>query len=842
MSESKAKQLCLHLLAADSEDEAIEILKEAGYWDKQEAWRLIGDRSGNFATIGNQQSRPDAALVEKIINSVDARLMNECYVRGIDPTSDDAPPSIKHAVARFFEGKERDGDIGGSLREWSSKRRTDEAANITLAATGTRRSPCLTIVDLGEGQSPDRVPDTFMSIERENKLRIPFVQGKFNMGGTGALKFCGKHSLQLVITRRNPEIIKMREESDPSGTHWGFTIVRRERPKEGAGAVKNSVYTYLAPVRADSNPHKGEVLHFAAKSLPLMPEYNQPYVREVGWGSAVKLYNYDMKGFSSHILLKDGLLFRLEALLPEIALPVRMHECRDYEGKTEGSFVTNLAGLTVRLEEGKGGNLEDGYPTSVPFTVQGQDMMAKIYAFRKGRAETYRTNEGIIFSINGQTHGSIPKTLFDRKRVKMNRLADSLLVTIDCSAISVDAREDLFMNSRDRLSAGELRNAIERQIEDIIARHPGLRALRERRRAQEIADRLEDSKPLEDVLSALFKSSPTLASLFLKGQRLSSPWKKRGGIGNGQGNGDGDMPFKGKPHPTFFRFLKHKDSDALSREAELGRRCRLKFETDVVNEYFIRSQVPGKYYVDVLEGLPDDGELNHSLTLHDGIANWSIEIPDDVNIGSTITMMCTVNDETLADPIVNTVRLKIIPQSARKGGRNGKRSERKSGGGKDGKTMPTGIKMPDLVPVREHEAPNCSTWAQEGFDQHSACKVIPDTLTVDGKDQTAYTFYINLDNVALLSEMKESKQDASLVEAKFKYGNVLLGLALIQDSERQPQRSTEENPGEKNGMTTEQMILDTSRAFAPFMVPMIDYLGALTVDEVSSSGEIGDEG
>lgn len=155
-------------------------------------WRLVGDREGNFATIGAQQSRSEAALVEKIVNSVDARLMNECLVRGIDPTSAVAPPSIRHAVSRFFENREPKGEIGGTL----------------------------------EG--------------------------------------------------------------------WGFTIVRRERPIIGAGHVKNSVYSYLAPVNADKAPHRGGVLSFDAEALPLMPEQNKAYTREIKWGSAIKLYEYDM--------------------------------------------------------------------------------------------------------------------------------------------------------------------------------------------------------------------------------------------------------------------------------------------------------------------------------------------------------------------------------------------------------------------------------------------------------------------------------------------------------------------------------------------------------------------
>ena len=75
--------------------------------------------------------------------------------------------------------------------------------------------------------------------------------------------------------------------------------------------------------------------------------------------------------------------------------------------------------------------------------------------------------------MNGQTHGAIPKTFFSRSAVKMGRLAKSLLIVVECSNLSVDAREDLFMNSRDRLSGHELRKAIEESLEDLISKHPG---------------------------------------------------------------------------------------------------------------------------------------------------------------------------------------------------------------------------------------------------------------------------------------------------------------------------------------------------------------------------------
>jgi len=847
------KNLCIALLHAETEQAVIDLLTTAGYWNTPSAWRLYGDRDGNYATIGNQQSRPEAALVEKIVNCVDARLMNECQRLGVDPESDKAPPSIRHAVSRYFEGRELRGEIGGTVQSWPQTRQKEQSEFITVSATGSRSAPNILIVDRGEGQTPARMPETFLSIDRSNKLRIPFVQGKFNMGGTGVLKFCGQHSLQLVITRRNPEIVEALHENDPTASEWGFTVVRRERPTAGAGSVRNSVFRYLAPVDSEKQPEKGGVLSFRSDDLSVMPEANDAYARAITHGSCIKLYVYDMKGFKSHVLMKGGLLSRLEILLPEIALPVRVHECRDFRGHV-GSFANTLVGLTARLTENRGGNLEDGYPASAPFKVHGQEMTATIYAFKGDKAESYRTNEGIILTINGQTHGSIPKTFFSRSSVKMGRLAKSLLVVVECSNLTVDAREDLFMNSRDRLSGHELRKAIEEALEDLIGKHPGLRELRARRQSEEIADRLEDSKPLEKVLESILKSSPTLERLFLLGRRLSRPHKSGSPgdrEGGGQGGDDGGGEFHGKPHPTFFRFHKRKDGELLSRSAEQGRRCRIKFDTDVVNDYFSRDANRGRYNVEVIAGAMEGKELDNTLTLHNGVANWSVSVPEDeVQVGDEITLQCTVNDDAIPDPFVNVAKIKIVAPSTNGGGGGGRHSrtgkgQKGTGGsgsggtggtqGSDGPPEPTGIQMPKIIKVKEDDEP----WKEHGFDEHTACKIIEDAEVEGDEDKSVYTFYVNVSNIALRTDMKHGADDVALKEAKFIYGNVLVGLALIHQHRSKPKQNGDGADGD--GDTIETTVDRTTRALGPFLVPMIDYLGALTADEAAGLAQAGDD-
>ena len=197
--------------------------------------------------------------------------------------------------------------------------------------------------------------------------------------------------------------------------------------------------------------------------------------------------------------------------MPQIALPIKLHECRDYKGKKDTSFETPLAGLVVRLEEGRGDNLEPGFPKTAPIVAAGTKMTAKIYAFREDKAKTYLADEGVIFQINGQAHGYLPKSIFSRpKKVGLQRLKDSLLVLVDCSELSTKSREDLFMTSRDRLSDHAIRRVIEEELMDWLKNEPSLKRLRQERRERDVEEKLKEERPLEEVLGKVMRASPTL--------------------------------------------------------------------------------------------------------------------------------------------------------------------------------------------------------------------------------------------------------------------------------------------------------------------------------------------
>jgi len=88
--------------------------------------------------------------------------------------------------------------------------------------------------------------------------------------------------------------------------------------------------------------------------------------------------------------------------------------------------------------------------------IGGEKFSGRIYLFRKqgkdekkNPAENYRKDEGIVFTYNGQCQAFFSKDFFRRKAVRQDYLWDSLLVFIDCSAISVRAPERVFMPNRE---------------------------------------------------------------------------------------------------------------------------------------------------------------------------------------------------------------------------------------------------------------------------------------------------------------------------------------------------------------------------------------------------------
>ena len=794
MTNVDTKKFALALAAAEKEKEVINILRKAGYWDTDAAWCEYGNDPMNYSTIGNQQHIADSALVEKLVNSVDAVLMLKCLKQGINPSSSNAPQTIAEAQEYF-------GVYNGKLSSIDGDQRADLANNILLVATGSRSRPSFSIIDKGEGQSPKRIPETILSLTKNNKTKIPFVQGKFGMGGSGVLRFCSPtNNILLVISKRNHEIDAKTDEkiygTDKTRDLWGVTVVRREDPKDGE---KNSHYTYLAP--------KGGILSLEEDELRLLPgPYPETLHNSLKSGTFIKLYEYDI-GPRLKTLITFNLYYRLSLLMPDVALPIRLIERR--KGYEAHSHATTLAGLSVRLDEDKSKNLEPEFqtPSTGEMTVEGQKLDYSIYVFKKAKKENYAKREGVVFSINGQAHGFLTKEFFDRKKVGMAYLSDSILVTIDCSETYSRVQERLFMPSRDRLASTPIRYSIERELEGIIKIHSGLRELQNRRRREAIENNLQDSKPLVDVLENIIKKSPTLAALLIRGKQISNPFNMESVASQEK--------FKGKEFPTYFKSVKE-FTEKKPKHCPINHEFRVQYETDAKNNYFHRDKDPGKLTLEIA----DESIQDYSLNLWNGLATLTIRIPANAKVGETLCFRTKVSDSRLIVPFNNEFCI-ILEQKSTTNGSGGKRksppSEKR---GKD-RQKESYLDMPNVVDIRQKD------WKDENyrdfhFNQKSALKV---KLLRDG----GYDFFINIDNLYLKNEIKsETQTDEKILEARYRYGMVLIGISILhfEENRQKSQGEANDNDPNGNGLSIYDQVSQLTEAVSPTLLPMIAALGS----------------
>ena len=610
------------------------------------------------------------------------------------------------------------------------------------------------------------------------------------MGGTGAFSFCGNNHMQLLVSRRNPKILRPKDNDE-----WGFTIVRREDPR---GNRRTSVYTYLAP--------NGKLLSFKAKSLPLRPgSYPNKFGASLDWGTFIKLYEFNIQGLKTNI--QFDLYYALSLLLPNIALPIRLYERRKgYSGHT---FETTLAGLSVRLEGDRGENLEPGYPTSHPISCMGQKIQALVYAFKKGKASNYRRNEGVIFTVNGQTHAHLLSNFFQRDNVGMGYLRDSILVMIDCTRLNPRLLEDLFMNSRDRFRTTEFRSQIERELERILKEHQGLRSLKESRRQEEIEDKLQESRPLAEVIEKVIKNSLALVKLLPFGAKLANPFKL-------EETGIGQM-YEGNKYPTYFR-LKRKTHKEIIRSCPINWRFRVQFETDATNDYFNRDDDPGQFTL-YANGIEVD---NYALSLWYGTANLTVSLPKGTRSNQIIQFNSTVKDATKWQPFEDS--FKIIIDSRKPHQKGGTPSEPKPPNGKGtGRQKPSSLTIPNCFDVHRDK------WDEHGFDEY-------DSLDIISIGEGKYDFYVNIDNICLKTELKYSKPsiDIKILTAQFRYAVVLIGMSLIREL------STSENGNQKipENRSIPDEVKFLSRATSPIIIPMISTLSQLGLEEIESEDTV----
>ena len=574
ISSEELFQILYHKSTEKELDEVIKSFPKT--FNNPNNWYPLGGDESTFGVIENQQASPIPALIEKITNSIDAILMRKCYEAGIDPKSEDAPRSMEEAIEKFFPDN----------KQWDlTSFRKKQSESIQIIADGPRMDTSLIIFDDGEGQLPDDFESTFLSLLRGSKNEIKFVQGKYNMGGSGAIVFCGKKRYHLIASKR----------FDGTG-EFGFTIIRRHPLTEiEENTRKNTWYEYLKI--------NNKIPSFEINELNL-----GLYNRKFTTGTILKLYSYDLPSGSRSVISRD-LNQSINEYLFEPALPLITID-KKVRYPDDKNLERDLYGLKRRLEEDKNKYVEYVFVEEYTDKEIGK-IKITCYLFKtkiEGKSvkeskesinrEFFKNNMSVLFSLNGQVHGHLTSE-FTTRTLKMQLFKSYLLIHVDCTNLKYDFRTELFMASRDRLKHGEETS----KLRDIVAKTLLKGKLKElyKKRKDSISFESEDKN---ELLKSFTKNLP-LKSDILKllnqtfkleesGKKPEKKEKKE------RKTKEKVEEFNPKRFPTYFKFGKDGAGDDTVVQIPLKGEKAVRFKTDVENEYFVRVEEPGDLKIGIL--------------------------------------------------------------------------------------------------------------------------------------------------------------------------------------------------------------------------------------------------
>ena len=638
-----SKEICLRILRAESESAVSEIIDSVPELSDASNWHPIDGRETNFNVVTNQASTGSKALTELCTNMVDAVLMRHAHEKGVPLTGDDAPQSVIAGVRELVQLR---GARSGILAEVDSPAYLREFAEknlvIGVTGTGTRRqdSLCFTFVDTGEGQHPKDFEDTFLSLSKGNKSDIPFVQGKYNMGSSGVLSYCGGCWYKLIVSRRY----------DGSGD-WGWTLVRR-RPGDGMPVAE-----YFKP--------DGGIPSFSADALyPMQLRTGEQDDKvNISTGTVVKLYNYQMESSASFRNIRESLNENLVSTI----LPFRLMDYRQRPTPSRGGRRAlgiderPVNGMEFLLLRRDGDDDEPSEPDQnyTPGTkhdiglVDDPDLgHISVQAIVLGRdipgwLRSPRNTSRVFHTVNGQVQFKENRGYISQ-RCKLPGLKDRIVVIVDSSDLSEAAHNDVWKGDRENVRATGVGQFYRGKVTEVITNSEFLKDLQRRIAQQEIENLTEEGQT--ELFQSLVDSDPSIAQLLPGGSVVKLP----GRIGRGTRDPD---EFQGKYSPTYLNLIGRAVRRDGAEIAVNGSR-RVFFETDVANDYLTRPDNRGW-----VSAIGNDGRFSSTSSLYNGRLTINFTAaPDKVNPGDEIVLTIALQHESIPVPVSEQLKLRVVAE------------------------------------------------------------------------------------------------------------------------------------------------------------------------------------
>jgi len=550
----KSEEVCSKLIFEAQTIEDVKTILQENSLLHLDNWKPIGGDYGNETLIRHQSASAESAFGERCINSVDSILMRKCTENGVDAWGVDAPQSMAEAAEVFCNIPE------GKLGKYTGK--FDDICEIFCSATGKVDGKLtLNLVDFGEGQTPDYMRRSFLSLPTGRgspyKLGIPFVQGRYNQGSGGSYKFS---DYTLIVTRRAPSLLTSKardlvdkhydqkkislEEIYKRKDEWGWTLVTRFAR---ASDKELTWYGYLAP--------DGNIPSFKANFLNLIPPDVIPtvsdklpkkkkeeklrelrkqgtklaYSKPVESGTLVKLFDFPMKSSLNGDLWREGQRAIRSEVFYELPMPIQLLELREWGKRMKGSgdaaFLTGLLNSIIRYDQGKNKLVRAGWPKNdiitIPELADSKIKLSKwILETERGdtsQAENWLGNNSIVYILNGQVHAHEETRYLDS--LKLYNLKGSLLIAVDVNEMPIDIRDKIFRVDRTFMEKTNEAILLKEAIKNQIIKDPDIKLANDAKFFEQTSDLSVDAKHTEKIIQKLSKDNPLMKEL-LQGTEL----------------------------------------------------------------------------------------------------------------------------------------------------------------------------------------------------------------------------------------------------------------------------------------------------------------------------------
>ena len=206
-------------------------------------------------------------------------------------------------------------------------------------------------------------------------------------------------------------------------------------------------------------------------------------------------------------------------------------------------------------------------------------------------------------------------------------------------------------------------------------------------------------------------------------------------------------------------------------------------------------------------------------------------MPDKTKEGDKLRLRATINDDTRLAPFENIFILEVLRPSQSTSTKRKRRNPPSDDEGNE-REKPLGITLPNIVKVSRDASQNQKSWDNMSppFNENSALRITHAGMSNSSENGKAevrnvYDYYVNVDNIYLKTEQKTSKENVELLQAKYVYGLVLMGLALV-NYEGQRKASNDDNQ-----TNLEERVEKFSEAISAVLLPIINDLGNIELED-----------